>query len=102
MERRVTNQSGLPHLPGVPQVVISCAAVFRACLHGGGGSQIGEVTCGGSPQVSCYNDQIKMRDYVERRVTNQSGFPHLPGVPQVVSAVQQSLGPVYMEVGDPR
>ena len=35
----------LPHLPGVPQVVISCAAVFRACLlHGGGGPQVGEVT----------------------------------------------------------
>ena len=30
---------------------------------------------------SCKRDQIKMRDYVDRRVTHQSGLPHLPGVP---------------------
>ena len=44
MDRRVTNQSGLPLLPGVPQVVISYAVVLRACLHGGGEPQVGEVT----------------------------------------------------------
>ena len=33
------------------------------------GSQIGEVTCGGSPYLSCKHDQIKMRDYKDRRVT---------------------------------
>ena len=38
---------------------------LRACLHGGGGPQISEVTCGGS----CRRDQIKMRDYMDRRVT---------------------------------
>ena len=42
---------------------------FRACLHGGGEPQIGEVTCGGSPHLSCKHDQIKMRDYIDRRVT---------------------------------
>ena len=42
---------------------------FRACLQGGGGPQIGEVTCGGSPHLSCKCDQIEMRDYVDRRVT---------------------------------
>ena len=26
---------------------------LRACLHGGGRPQIGEVTCGGSPHLSC-------------------------------------------------
>ena len=26
-----------------------CPPVLRACLHGGGGPQIGAVTCGGSP-----------------------------------------------------
>ena len=52
---------------------------LRACLHGSGGPQIGEVTCGGSPHLSCKRDQIKMRDYVDRRVTHQSGLPHLPG-----------------------
>ena len=40
-----------------------------ACLHGGGGPQVGEVTCGGSPHLSCKRDQIKMRDYMDRRVT---------------------------------
>ena len=38
---------------------------LRACLHGGGGPQIGEVTCDGS----CKSVQIKMRDYMDRRVT---------------------------------
>ena len=35
---------------------------LRACFHGGGGPQIGEVTCGGSPHLSCKRDQLKMRD----------------------------------------
>ena len=56
---------------------------LRACLHGGGGPQIGEVTCGGSLHLSCKRDQIKMRDYVDRRVTHQSGLPHLPEVPHL-------------------
>ena len=42
---------------------------FRACVHGGGGPQIGEVTCLGSPHLSCKRDRIKMRDYMDRRVT---------------------------------
>ena len=61
----------------------ACEIPVRACLHGGGGPQIGEVTCGGSPHLSCKRDQIKMRDYMDRRVTHQSGLPHLPGVPQL-------------------
>ena len=44
-------------------------STLRACLHGGGGLQVGEVTCGGSPHLSCKRDQIKMRDYMDRRVT---------------------------------
>ena len=55
--------------------------LLRACLHGGGEPQIGEVTCGGSPHVSYKRDQIKMRNYVDRRVTHQSGLPHLTWVP---------------------
>ena len=31
--------------------------------HGGGGPQVGEVTCGGLPHLTCKRDQIKMRDY---------------------------------------
>ena len=42
---------------------------LRACLQGGGGPQIGEVTWGGSPHLTCNRDQIKMRDYEKRRVT---------------------------------
>ena len=47
-----------------------CLNPFRACLHGGGGPQIDEVTCGRSPHLSCKRDQIKMRDYMDRRVTS--------------------------------
>ena len=42
---------------------------LRASLHGGGGPQIGEVTCGGSPHLPCKRGQIKMRDYMDRRAT---------------------------------
>ena len=40
-----------------------------ACLHEGGGPQVGEVTCGGLPHLTCKRDHIKMRDYMGRRVT---------------------------------
>ena len=40
-----------------------------ACLHGGVGPQIGEVTWGRSPHPPCKRDHIKMRDYMDRRVT---------------------------------
>ena len=42
---------------------------LRAYLHGSGGPQIGEVTCGGSPHLLCKRDQIKMRDSMDRQVT---------------------------------
>ena len=41
-----------------------------ACLPGGGGPQKGEVTCVGLPYLTCKRDQIKMRDYMDRRVTS--------------------------------
>ena len=41
---------------------------LRACLHESGGPQVGEVTCGGLPHLTCKLDQIKMRDYMDRRV----------------------------------
>ena len=43
--------------------------LLRARLHRGGGPQVSEVTCGGLPHLSCNHDQIKTRDYVDRRVT---------------------------------
>ena len=57
---------------------------FGACLYGGGGPQIGEVTCGGSPHLTRKLDQIKMRDWMDGRVTQskrvtspKTGVPHL-------------------------
>ena len=41
------------------------------CLHEGGGPQVGEVTYGKSPHLTCKRDHIKMRDYMDRRVTPQ-------------------------------
>ena len=51
---------------------------FRTCLHEGGGPQVGEVKCGGSPHLSCKRDQIKMRDYMDRRVTSPTWGPPPP------------------------
>ena len=51
---------------------------FRACLHGDGGPQVGEVTCGGSPRLTCKRDHIKMRDYTDRRVTSPTLGPPPP------------------------
>ena len=42
----------------------SMLQIVRACLHEGGGPQIGEVTCGGLPHLKCKDDHIKMRDYI--------------------------------------
>ena len=43
--------------------------VLRPCLLGGGGPQVGEVNYGGSPHLLCKRDEIKMRDYMDKRVT---------------------------------
>ena len=50
-------------------IELTLTIILRACLHGGGGPHTGEVTCGRSPHLSCKRDQIKMRDYMDRRVT---------------------------------
>ena len=42
---------------------------LRACLHEGGGPQVGEVTCSGLPLLTCKRDHIKMRDCMDKRVT---------------------------------
>ena len=57
---------------GKAELIISCCidiVYFRACLHGGGGPQVGEVKYGGSHHLSCKRDQIKMRVYMDKRVT---------------------------------
>ena len=48
--------------------------LIRACLHVGGGRQVGEVTCGGLPHLTCKQDHIKMRDYMDRRVAPPKRF----------------------------
>ena len=46
-----------------------CELGLRAYLHEGGGPQVGEVTCGGLPHLTCKRDHIKTRDCMDRRVT---------------------------------
>ena len=44
-------------------------ANLRTCLHERGGPQVGEVTWGGLPHLTCKLDHIQMRNYMDRRVT---------------------------------
>ena len=62
-------RSVLLHLILFGFLVSPASCDLRACLRGGGGPHIGEVTCGGSPHLSCKRDQIKMRDHMDRRVS---------------------------------
>ena len=43
--------------------------VLRACLHGGGGPQVGEVIFGESPHKSCKRDHMYRRVTPPKRVT---------------------------------
>ena len=45
---------------------------LKACLHGGGGPHMWR-----APHLSCKRDHIKMRDYMDRRVTSPTWGPHL-------------------------
>ena len=74
------------------KIVHDLTTRLKACLYGGWGPQLGEVTCGGSPHLSCKRDQVKMRDYMDRRVTHQSGLPHLPVVPEPAHTITQEKG----------
>ena len=44
----------------------------------GGVPQVGEVTCGGLPHLTCKRDHIKMRDYMDRGVTSPTWGPPPP------------------------
>ena len=48
--------------------------ILKACLHGGGGPQIGEVTHVAG-HLSCKHDQIKMGDYMDRWATSPTWGP---------------------------
>ena len=86
-----TARCGLLCLPKV-LIVMLASVLVPACLHGGGEPQIGEITCDGSPHLSCKRDQIKMRDYMDRwdtppeQVTSPTWSPPLP-CKQAVSAI---------------
>ena len=62
----------------------------RARLHGGGEPQVGEVACGESPHLTCKRDQIKMRDYMDRRVTLPTWGPQSP-CKQVLNALHSLI-----------
>ena len=49
--------------------IITIAPKLKGLFTWRWGHQIGEVTCGGSLHLSCKRDQIKIRDYMDRRVT---------------------------------
>ena len=67
------------HGPSLFQVFFQFSTFLEACLHGGGGPQVDEVTCGGgSTHRSCKRDQIKVRDYMDRRVTSPTWRPLPP------------------------
>ena len=70
--------------------------LLRACLHGGGGPQVGEVTCGGSTRLTCKRDHTKIRDYMDRRVTppkrvTSPTWGPLPPCKQALTMVLRSL-----------
>ena len=50
-------------------IVLNCKQNSRLLSLGGGGPEIGDVTCIGSLHLSCKRDKIKMRDYMDREVT---------------------------------
>ena len=51
------------------QEILNSPPLPRACLHEGRGPQVGGVTCGELPHLTCKRDNIKMRDCMDRRVT---------------------------------
>ena len=51
------------------KILLGIFRFLRACLHEGGGPQVGEVTCGKLPHLTCKLDKIKMRDYMDCQVT---------------------------------
>ena len=67
--------------------------LYRCCLHGGGGPQVSEVSRGGAAHLSCKRDQIKMRDYVDGRVTppKRVTSPTMGPLPQCNQAFRQLI-----------
>ena len=62
-------------LESVQNLQTRALSSLRACLHGGGGPQVGEVSWGGSPRLTCKRDHIKVRDYMDRQVIPTERVP---------------------------
>ena len=68
MGRVTVEQTRLTLVSFVAVIVTSlktAAKEIRVCLHEGGGPQVGEVTCGKLPHLTCKRDHIKMRDFMD-------------------------------------
>ena len=64
-----------------------------------GGPQVGEVTCGRLPHLTCKRDHIKMRGFMDRRVTLPKRVTSpISGTPPPRT---QALRPCLHGVGDP-
>ena len=50
---------------------------LRACLHGGGGPQVGAGNMWWVTPLTCKRDEIKMRDHMDRRVNPPRQVPRL-------------------------
>ena len=50
-------------------IISSCIVINYGPVYMEVATQIGEVTCGGSPHLSCKRHQIKMRAYMDMQVT---------------------------------
>ena len=69
----------------------TCGKGLRVC---GGGPQIGVATCGRSSHLSCNRDRIKMRYYMDRRVTSPTwGLPP----PLVARKNEDSLNTIILD-----
>ena len=60
---------GPQHLAPTTREIAMLSGALRACLHEGGRPQVGVVACSGLPHLTCKRDPIKMRDYMDGRVT---------------------------------
>ena len=65
-----------------------------ARLQGGGGIQVGKVTRGGSPHLSCKHDGIKTRNYMDRWVTPPTRVTSIQLLPHKGKSVSPEAGSV--------
>ena len=67
---------------------------FRACLHRGGGLQVGEVTCGGSPHLTC--TMIKSKREIIWTAELTATLPTWGPPPRCKQALTQTVTRLYI------